>query len=116
MSRQNARVIVKLTEEEKKYLEKIKRTSKAEARKVKRAEIILLSASGNSDFKIKKMLNVHRATVKNCLDKCVNMGVESALKDLPRNGAPQEIPYEDRAWIIGQACKSPLELDYPYTL
>ena len=116
MSRQNTRTVVKLTEEEKKYLEKIKRTSKEEARKVKRAEIILLSASGSSDFKIKKMLNVHRATVKNCLDKCVNMGVESALKDLPRNGAPQEIPDEDRTWIISEACKSPLELDYPYTL
>jgi len=116
MSRQNTRAAVKLTEEERKYLEKIKRTSKEEARKVKRAEIILLSASGTTDFKIKKMLNVHRASVKNCLDKCVNMGVEAALKDLPRNGAPQEIPDEDRTWIISEACKSPLELDYPYTL
>ena len=116
MSRQNTRAAVQLTEEERKYLEKIKRTSKEEARKVKRAEIILLSASGTSDFKIKKMLNVHRATVKNCLDKCVNMGVEAALKDLPRNGAPQEIPDEDRTWIISEACKSPLELDFPYTL
>jgi len=116
MSRQNTRASIELTKEEQKYLEKIKRTSKEEARKVKRAEIILLSASGDSDFKIKKKLNVHRATVKNCLDKCLNMGVESALKDLPRKGAPREIPDEDRAWIISQACKSPLELDYPYTL
>ena len=45
-----------------------------------------------------------------------NIGVEAALKDLPRNGAPQEIPDEDRTWIISQACKSPLELDFPYTL
>ena len=116
MSRQNTRAAVKITEEEKKYLEKIKRTSKEEARKVKRAEIILLSASGTTDFKIKKMLNIHRATVKKCLDKCVNMGVEAALKDLPRNGAPQEIPDEDRTWIISEACKSPLELDFPHTL
>jgi transposase len=116
MSRLNSRVAVKLTEEEKKYLEKIKRSSKEEIRKVRRAEIILLSASGYSDYKIKKMLKIHRATVKNCLDKCVTIGVESALKDLPREGAPQEIPDEDRTLIINEACKSPLELDYPYTL
>lgn len=116
MSRLNSRAAIKLTEEERKYLEKIKRSSKEEVRKVRRAEIILLSASGNSDYKIKKIVKAHRATVKNCLDKCVKMGIEAALKDLPRQGAPKDISDLDRTWIINEACKSPLELDYPYTL
>ncbi len=116
MSRGNSRAKIKLTEEEKQYLEKITRSKKEEVRKVNRAKMILLSAKGELDFKIKKILNVHRATVKSCLDRCVNMGVEAALKDLPRKGAPQEITDEDRTWIINEACKSPLELDYSYTL
>jgi transposase len=116
MSRQNKRTKIKLTEEEKKRLEKIIRSTKEEVRKVNRAKIILLSESGESDFKIKKILGLHRATVKTCLDKCIKMGVETALKDLPRKGAPQEILDEDRLLVINEACKSPLELDYPYTL
>ena len=89
MSRRNTRARIRLTEEERKYLEKIKRSSKEEVRKVRRAEIILLSSSGNSDYRIKGIVKSHRATVKNCLDKCINMGIEAALNDLPRSGAPE---------------------------
>jgi len=116
MSRPNSRVLIELTDEEKRYLEKVRRTAKEEVRKVRRAEIILLSASGDSDFKIKKKLHIHRTTVKKCLDKFLKLGLKGALEDLPRKGAPRKICDEDRMWIINEACKSPIELDYPYTL
>lgn len=116
VARPNKRKPIVLTPKEETELREISVSRTAAIREVERAKIILLNQSGLRDLNIARNLKIHRRTVKNCLDKCVMMGVRAALDDLPRPGAPREITDDEKVWILNLACKKPLELGYSFEL
>jgi transposase len=70
-----------LTDSEIEYLTTITNTRTAEAQKVQRAKILLLSSAGMSNVKFAEKLDVHRDSVELCLRKYTTAGMESALRD-----------------------------------
>ena len=78
-----------------------------------RASIILDYLDGYSDDRIASRNGINKNTVKNCLSKLREFGVEAALNDLPRPGKPRKITDDDRSWILNLACTKPLDYGYP---
>ena len=116
MARRAKRGRITVSEEDREYLQGIAKSRTSSLREVERARIILSHLEGKTDKGIAHEIGIHRFTVKNCLDKCSSMGIEAALKDLPRPGAPAKITEEDKMFIVNLACKKPLELGYSYEL
>lgn len=80
------RYIVDLTQDEKEALIDLTRKGKPGARKVKRANILLLADQGKSEQEIITALHTCRNTVLRTRCKFVNGGLDGALNELPRAG------------------------------
>jgi transposase len=107
-------IAVILKPEDKDLLEHISRSRTQETRRVQRAKMLLMSASGQSNTSIALKLGV--ITVANCLNKYHEMGVEGALTDLARRGRPAVISDEEKAWVVSVACIKPKDLGYAQEL
>jgi transposase len=83
---------------------------------VERSKILLQHASGASTSLIAKRLGVTCGKITRCVDKALAMGVDVALKDLPRSGRPPLITEQAEAWLTGLACQKPKEFGYSYEL
>lgn len=116
MARRAKRGKIIISREDREYLQGTAKSRTASLREVERARIILSHLEGKTDKGIAHEMGIHRFTAKNCLDKCSSMGMEAAIKDLPRPGAPKKITDEDKMFIVNLACKKPLELGYSYEL
>jgi transposase len=79
--------IVELTEEERKQLLEITRKGKPSARKIKRANILLLSDKGKTDENIVEALAVGLSTVERTRKRFVMEGFTAALNERKRPGA-----------------------------
>ena len=55
---------------------------------------------------IAEKLAVSSATVRLCVSKYYEGGIEKALFDTQRPGRPSEITDDAKAWIINLACRS----------
>ena len=104
------------TEQERGHLESIRRSRTEEKRRTVRAAILLDSVSGRSDEVIAREHRVSRTTVVHCIEKCLQFGVEAALKELPRSGKPRRLPDDAITWVRNCACQKPKELGYSYEL
>ncbi|WP_196795628.1 IS630 family transposase [Ferroplasma acidiphilum] len=94
-------------------LRRIKSSMKEEKRKVIRLSIILDYLEDYSDDRIAARNNINKNTVKKCLSKLREFGLDAALNDLPRPGKPRIITDDDKAWIINLACTKPSDHGYP---
>lgn len=101
-----------LPEDEVKYLTTITNTRTAEAQKVQRAKILLLSSAGMENTKIAEKLDIHRNSVELCLKKYVTSGMESALRDDAGRGRKAILNDADKAYVQNLACQRPTELGY----
>ncbi len=63
-----------------------------------------------------KKLAVSPSTVRLCISKYYEGGVENALFDTQRPGRPSEITDDAKAWMINIACQRPVELGYAQEL
>jgi len=107
MARKTKRSPLFLKEEQLQKLNKISRTRKAPAQEIQRAKI-LLSYYGNPNIsKVAETVGVVRDTVYKCIDKALEMGVESALKDLYHRPKEPTITMEAKAWLVNIACSKP---------
>jgi len=104
------------TESEKAYLEKVSRSKTDEARRVNRANMLLLAYRGVSINDIAERYNLTTTSVTELIKKTLAFGVETSLNDLPRNGAPAKIGLEERAWIVYIACGKPTAFNLPHEL
>ena len=102
-----------ISEEELKDLKRIRSSTKEEKRRVTRASIILDYLDGYSDDRIAARNDVNKNTVKKCLSKLREFGMETALNDLPRSGKPRIITDDDRSWILNLAYTKPSDHGYP---
>lgn len=82
--------------------------------RVERAKILLDYSQGTTVSAIARKLSTNRPKVERCIDKALQIGVLTALEDLPRPGKPPEITPEAKTWLINLACKKPKELGYSF--
>ena len=101
-----------LTEEEKKKLQTISRSSKEAFSRVQRAKILLAYSTNEAINSIARRENTTRPTVEKCVDKALTGGIEVALSDLKRKGGPSKITAEAKLWVINLACTKPTEHGY----
>ena len=96
--------IVNLNTEEQEYLYQLTHKGKCAARMFKRAQILLLADEGHTDETIAQMLHVGESTVHRTRQKCVNGGVEIALKEAFRPGGQRKLDGRAEAMLIATAC------------
>lgn len=113
---------INLTEMETNHLQSIVQKGTVEARVYRRAKILLLKADGMSNESIADKLDITVPTVRLCLKKYKESGIQSALEDLPGRGCKAEIFDDAKAWVVNIACQKPTafgfsaELWYPASL
>ena len=103
---------VELDGEERARLERVARARTARAQTVARARILLLRDGGETLPSIAEKVGLDRNSVKLCINKYREGGVDRALADDPRPGRPREIDDGDRAYVVDLACQRPAELGY----
>jgi transposase len=102
--------------EELERLTRLRRSRSQEKRKVLRASILLDSLEGLSDQAVAAKNGVNRNTVVLCISKCLQFGLEAALKDFQRPGKPAQLTDDAKAWVLQLACQKPKDLGYSYEL
>lgn len=103
---------IKLSNEEREYLELQTRARTIQAQTVARARILLLRADGVSIDAIADKVDLNRCSVMLCLKKFKEGGIENALFDAPGRGRNAEITDEEKAWIINISCQKPIDFGY----
>ena len=101
--------IVELTTDEEKRLLDLTRRGKASARKLKRAQILLLASEGKTDEIICEGLHVGLATVERIRKRFVLEGLEAALNERPRPGGQRKLGPKGEAVLATLAESEPPE-------
>lgn len=96
--------LVDLDEEEKQFLLELTKKGKLSARKLTRAHVLLHAAEGKVDTAIAESLHVHVNTVMRIRRHFVAGGVERALEDGRRPGAPAKLDGKQEAFLVALAC------------
>ncbi|MBF0406693.1 MAG: helix-turn-helix domain containing protein, partial [Candidatus Riflebacteria bacterium] len=81
-----------------------------------RARIIQESVLGKNVSEISRILDTNRLRVRKTIDKALQFGLRTALKDLPRAGRKPVITDEAQKWVISVACQKPVDLGYSLEL
>jgi transposase len=107
---------LKLTEEESNWLQQLSQSRSEAAGRVQRAEILLRYHAGDTVSGIAAALRSNRPRVERCIAKALELGVRSALEDLPGRGRHPALSREARAWVVSLACQKPKDLGYAQEL
>ena len=94
---------VTLTSDEEEQLKALVRKGKRSARQQTRARILLKAAAGCQDDEIMQALSVSATMVAHARKRCVEEGVEAALRDRPRLGAAAKLTGKQCAHLIATA-------------
>lgn len=105
-----------LTESEQNLLEKVLNDDPGEIRSWERAKLIEALLSGDSIKNISDTWGISTATVSNIKRRFFEDGLERALFDLPRSGAPKSIPLQVEIDILALASSAPPEPTNQWTL
>jgi|TARA_Y100000310_G_scaffold277668_1_gene295579 transposase len=100
------RIIIELKEKEILFLKKLLKTGTNKARKLARANILLLANKGKQSDEIAMLLSVNRSTVAQVKKRHIQKGITYALEEKPRSGQPIKYTKKNEAEIIAQACTS----------
>lgn len=98
------------------YLQSLIKQRTLQAQVVNRAKVLLYKSQAHSNKTIAECLDVNINTVKLCLKKFNDEGIEGALFDAQRTGRPVEITDDAVAWLINVACQRPADLGYSQEL
>lgn len=101
--------IVELTADEKEQLLDLTRKGKTSARKLKRAQILLLANEGKIDETICAALHVGLSTVERIRKRFVLEGLEAALNERPRPGGQRKLGSKGEAVLATLAESEPPE-------
>ena len=103
----NIKYIVDLTDDERKSLLDLTRSGKLGARKLKRAQILLMADKGATDKQIADALSAGTSTVFRVRRNFVEEGANAALCDAPRPGGRRKLSASDTAILVASACSKP---------
>ena len=101
--------VVDLNEEERKELTGMVSKGKAGARRVKRANILLMADSGKSDVEIAQMLTTGESTVHRTRQRFVVGNLGNAVNEQPRPGRKRKLSGKQEAILVATACSRPPE-------
>ncbi len=99
--------IVDLTEDERSRLLDLISKGKPAARKVKRANILLLADQDITDQEIAEMLHSSIPTIERTRKKFVLGNLDNALNEKSRAGRPCKLDAQGEAYLIALACSKP---------
>lgn len=103
-----AKYKVTLTADERNELALITSRGKHAVRKIKRAQILLLSDLKNeTDDMIATQIGVSMSTVHRTRQNFVDYGLDVALHDNPRSGQPRKLDANQEALMIAMCCTEP---------
>ncbi len=103
---------INISETDKAALESILRRNTVEARLFIRAKILLLKADNNSNEYIADKLDITVPTVRLCIEKYNEGGIENALNDSKGRGHKAEITDAHITRVINKACQKPKDYGY----
>ncbi len=107
---------VKLKPKEQKELKQLISKGAEKVRKITRARILLLAHEGRTDTHIMEALKTARNTIRTVRSRYVQDGIEAAINEQPRVGAPKKFTGRQRAKITAIACSKPPEGRSRWTL
>lgn len=96
--------IVHLNEQEREELRQYLRKGKSSARSLTRARILLLADDGRDDEEIAETLKVSKSTIIRIRTRYCEGGLDSALHEKARSGAPSKIDGRIEAELTLLAC------------
>ena len=99
------KVKIKLKKKEEKTLKSLIKKGSNKARTLTRARVLLLSSEGKSSKQIREHLGIKTyKTIQNIKERYLSGGLEEALYDRPRPGAPKKFEGKQRAELTALAC------------
>jgi transposase len=103
----NIRYRVTLTGDEREQLQTLVSGGKGAVRRIKRAQILLAADARSPDQAIAINIGVGTSTVYRTKQRFVEEGLEQALSESPRPGAPRKLDASDESLLIAVACSRP---------
>jgi transposase len=104
----NVRYLVELTDAEREHLVEFTRKGKPSARKVRRAQILLMAdRRGHTDEQISRALSTGTSTVYRTKQRFVEGGLEHALSEARRPGGERKLDAKQEATLVALACTKP---------
>ena len=100
---------IELTEGERELLLALVRKGKGVARKLLRAQVLLLADEGRSDADIAAALHTSIATVERTRRRFVEEGFQAALEERPRPGGRRKLDGKQEAFLVAVTCSAPPE-------
>jgi transposase len=100
---------VKLTDEQKEQLNALINKGKHSAREIKRAKVLLLAEQDYEDEEISASVGYCVSQIKNIRKRFFLEGLQSALKEKPRPGAPCKLDRRAEEIASAIACTNPPE-------
>ncbi|HEY3378304.1 MAG TPA: helix-turn-helix domain-containing protein [Armatimonadota bacterium] len=101
---QATKYLVNLTDDERARLHAMLNKGTGPARPLTRARILLAADRNDSDETIAYALHVYRTTVAAVRKRCVESGLDAALFDAVRPGAPRKLDGVQEAFTIALTC------------
>lgn len=98
---------VELTEDERECLAQLVRKGRPSARKVTRARVLMLADAGKADEEIRAVLQTSLSTVCRIRKRFVEEGLDVALAERERSGAPRKLEGKQEAYLLALASSSP---------
>ncbi len=98
---------VDLEESERQQLEGIVAGGTRAVRRVKRAQILLAAAGGETDAAIATTVRVGTSTVYRTKRRFVEESLEAALSEDPRPGGTRKLTGSEEALLMARACSTP---------
>ena len=112
----NVKYIVELSTEERDRLVAMTRGGKPGARKMKRAQILLMADTGATDKEIAQALPTGTSTVFRARRRFVEGGLDHALNEASRRGGDRKLTGREEALLVATACSKPPEGRARWTL
>jgi transposase len=103
----NIRYRVTLSSDEREQLQALVRGGKGSVRKIKRAQILLAADAKSTDEVISLNVGAGTSTVYRTKQRFVEEGLEQALNEAPRPGAPRKLGASDESILVAVACSKP---------
>ena len=107
---------VKLKAKERKILKALISQGEHKARKITRSRILLMSDAGKGDTEIMNALSIARNTVRKVRQRYCQEGLDAAINERARPGAPEKFNGKQRAKITAIACSEAPEGRQRWTL
>jgi transposase len=101
------RIEVQLSADDREAIRKLTRKGKVSARKLNRARILMLADEGRGEGEISQILGTSGNTIWRTKVRYNEGGLDWALNEEPRLGAPAKLDGKQAAFLVALACSDP---------